>query len=653
MLKRMLAFGLTLALALSLCGAAMAEGGITLTVWSFTNEIRNMIEKYYMPSHPDVHFDFNIIPTDGNQYQDKLDGLLNGGVEAPDILTLEAAFVKRYVNSGVTADLTDVGFTEAELAQAFPVMREIGQDSAGRQKGLSWQSTPGALFYRASLAEKYLGVKNPEEFQKKVANWNLFMDAARQVKAASQGNCRIITGTGDLWNVFQYQRSTGWVRDGRVQLDNKLLNYEELCRSMMAEGLTWDEGSWSNPWYEGMRGERETLCYFLPTWGLHYVLKPGCVVGGFTVNNQDPEYTEEKLAALSAANGGTYGDWRMVSGPVAYSWGGTWIAAGAQAVAAADGARKAAIKDVIAFFSLDVDFLKQYARDSGDFVGSSAAVEAILAEGGTPNPFLGGQDHYALFAEAARLANGKLMTEYDDPMQNLFDEYVTGPYTHGEADLNTAIENFKAAVRREFPELSTDDIRIQAFSLTLGAYTELFSMGEQDRYFVMPVGASAQMRQYLLQEGAGVEPLLVGLDNGLSASLDILTAVQPGVHRFMTSVMRDGVELEGTRVIGKALVYDPAAVIALPANTKVLEPAVMTNTDARFVIVPANVQRIESGCFSNCPNLMAVVLLCDLDAVQIAPDAFDTDNVLFLCADGQIPANVGAELTGRTAFFGF
>ena len=63
----------------------------------------------------------------------------------------------------------------------------------------------------------------------------------------------------------------------------------------------------------------------------------------------------------------------------------------------------------------------------------------------------------------------------------------------------------------------------------------------------------------------------------------------------MTSVMQDGVELEGTRVIGKALVYDPAAVIALPANTKVLEPAVMTNTDARFVIVPANVQRIESG----------------------------------------------------------
>ena len=39
MLKRMLAFGLTLALALSLCGAAMADEGITLTVWSFTDEM--------------------------------------------------------------------------------------------------------------------------------------------------------------------------------------------------------------------------------------------------------------------------------------------------------------------------------------------------------------------------------------------------------------------------------------------------------------------------------------------------------------------------------------------------------------------------------------------------------------------------------------
>ena len=88
----------------------------------------------------------------------------------------------------------------------------------------------------------------------------------------------------------------------------------------------------------------------------------------------------------------------------------------------------------------------QYAQDSGDFVGSAKAVETILANGGTPNPFLGGQDHYAIFASAAALANGSLMSEYDDTINGLWNDYVTTPYTKGEKDLDTCLDEFKVAV---------------------------------------------------------------------------------------------------------------------------------------------------------------------------------------------------------------
>jgi hypothetical protein len=73
-------------------------------------------------------------------------------------------------------------------------------------------------------------------------------------------------------------------------------------------------------------------------------------------------------------------------------------------------------------------------------------VDKILAEGGTPNPFLGGQDHYAIFASAAALANGSLMSEYDDTINGLWNDYVTTPYTKGEKDLDTCLAEFKAAV---------------------------------------------------------------------------------------------------------------------------------------------------------------------------------------------------------------
>ena len=443
-MKKVLSLVLALALVLGVMSFASAEDAkIKLVVYSFTNELQGMIEKYYAPNHPEIEFDFQIYPTDGDAYTTKVDTLLGSDAaseEAPDIFTLEAAFVKHYVEMDWTGDLKDIGFTDEELSVAFPVMAQIGQNAAGVQKGLSWQSTPGVLMYRASLAEKYLGVKTPEEMQAKVADWDTFLETAQELKEASNGECKMVIGSGDIWNAYQYQRSQGWVVDGKLVIDDELLDFEELCKALEEDDLTHKGGAWSEVWFAGMRGELPTLCYFLPTWGLHYTLKPHCAEGW-----DDTKSEEENLAALGD-NIGTYGDWRLTDGPVAYSWGGTWMGINAAKAAEADDAKKAAMHDLIYFFTLNEDFLTQYAADSGDFVGSAKAVETILANGGTPNPFLGGQDHYAIFAKAAALANGSLMSEYDDTINGLWNDYVTTPYTKGEKDLDTCLAEFKAAV---------------------------------------------------------------------------------------------------------------------------------------------------------------------------------------------------------------
>jgi hypothetical protein len=443
-MKKVLSLVLALALVLGCMSFASADDAkIKLVVWSFTNELQGMIEKYYLPNHPELDIEFQIYPTDGNAYTTKVDNTFGANAaseEAPDIFTLEAAFVKHYVESDWTGDLKDIGFTDEELAAAFPVMAQIGQSAAGVQKGLSWQSTPGVLMYRASLAEKYLGVTSPEEMQAKVADWDTFLETAEELKTASNGECKMVIGAGDIWNAYQYQRSEGWVVDNKLVIDDELLDFEELCKTLEEDDLTHKGDAWSEVWFAGMRGELPTLCYFLPTWGLHYTLKPNCVAG-WDAENPD---SEENIK--NATENGTYGDWRITDGPVAYSWGGTWMGINAAKAAQADDAKKAAMHDLIKFFTLDDDFLTQYAKDSGDFVGSKTAVDKILAEGGTPNPFLGGQDHYAIFASAAALANGSLMSEYDDTINKLWSDYVTTPYTKGEKDLDTCLAEFKTAV---------------------------------------------------------------------------------------------------------------------------------------------------------------------------------------------------------------
>ena len=452
-MKKVLSLVLAVMLLVAAVPFAMAEGEVTLNVWSFTNEFQGMIEKYFAPTHPDIKFNFTLYPTDGGEYTSHVDTLLAADAtaeDAPDIFTLEAAFVKKYVNSDWTADLKDLGFTDEDFATCIPAMLQIGANPDGVQKGLAWQSTPGALMYRADLAEKYLGVTTPEEFQEKVADWDAFLETAEELKEASEGACKMFCATGDIWNAYQYNREAGWVVDGKLNIDDNLYDYLDLLKTAEEDDLYAKGTAWTETWFAGMNGTNEILTYLLPTWGLHYTLKPNCVAGA------SGDMSEEELAALSEANGGTYGKWRMVAGPVGYSWGGTWVGANAAKVAAADDAKKAAIKEFIRFFTLDEDFLYTYAKDVNDFVSNNTVVQRILDEGGTPNPFLGGQDHYAIFAEAANLANGAIMSRYDETINGLWDSLVTQPYIKGEKELDECIAEFKAQVATQITDITVE-----------------------------------------------------------------------------------------------------------------------------------------------------------------------------------------------------
>ena len=449
-MKKILSLVLAVMMLMGMMSFAGAEEEITLNVWSFTNELQGMIDTYYAPSHPNVKINYVIYPTDGGEYTSKVDTMMASAAasdEAPDIFTLEAAFVKKYVNSDWTANLADVGITEEDVATAIPVMKQIGTSNiTGELKGLSWQATPGALMYRADLAEKYLGVTSPEEMQALVADWDLFMETAAKVNEASEGATKMVVGAGDIWNAYQYSREQGWVVDGKLVIDPVLYDYLDLTKVLEEDDLSNKGAAWTETWFNGMKTD-STLCFLLPTWGLHYTLKPNCGQG------TNDTMSDEELKATCEANGGTYGLWKMVAGPVGYSWGGTWIGANAAKVAEASDAKKAAIKDFILFFTMSEEFLYTYAKDSGDFVGNNAIVDKILAEGGTPNPFLGGQDHYAIFAEAANLANGSIMTDYDEKINSLWSDFVTTPYSKGEKALDECIADFKDQVKVAYPDL--------------------------------------------------------------------------------------------------------------------------------------------------------------------------------------------------------
>lgn len=414
-------------LSLMVAASVMAEGK-KLVVWSFTDELQKMVA-IYQKDNPDANIEFVLVPND--VYQSKLKPVLQSGQGAPDVFALEAAYVKGYVGSGWMGDLSSV-----KAPDTVQYTKDVVTDNNGKIRGLSWQATPGAYFYRRSLAKKYLGTDDPAKVQAMISDLGKFAAVAEKLKKESGGKCVIISSLGDLFQVFKSGRKDPWVKAGNTFVfDPVMEKLMDIAKTFHDKGYEGKQGQWGEGWFAGMKGALadakgqpiEVFGYFLPTWGLHYVLKPNA------------KSADGKLD--------TTGDWAMTQGPIPYFWGGTWITYYTKSQNKAE-----AIK-LITYLTTSEKFLTQWAKETGDLVSNLKVVNAIKDT--YKEPFLGGQNHYAAFAAMAKNVNAKVLSGFDQEIESIFQEQLAA-YTNGEKDKKTAIQDMKDAVSSQFPDLKVN-----------------------------------------------------------------------------------------------------------------------------------------------------------------------------------------------------
>jgi len=431
--------------------AAPAELSGTLNVWSFTNEIRTMAIAFE-GVHPNVDVVYTMIPMTNGEYQTKVKAAA-GTADSPDVVALEAAFVKEWVESDLLADQSDL-LPLAEELKTFPSVVEVGTYD-GITKAYSYQATPGAFFYRRSIAKECLGTDDPDAVQAMVADLDKFVETAAKIKECGTGDYFTVGTSGEMFNPFLANREQPWVVDGELVIDPMVLEYVKFAKLMRENGYESQATQWSEGWFAGMNDTlkdangtpKKVFSYFLPTWGLPYVLIP----------NSKSDTTD------------TGGDWAMINGPMAYQWGGTWVGA-------LEGSPNAELaKEFIKFVALNEDNLTNWAtgvytneylkaidpetpddqaQAPGDFVSSQVVVDKITStfDGSDLAKWLGGQNSYAAFAKAAPDVNGALLTGSDDAIQRALNDplasYLNGDIT--EAEMYT---QWLDAVRNEFPDL--------------------------------------------------------------------------------------------------------------------------------------------------------------------------------------------------------
>ncbi len=425
------------------------EAGKVLNIWCWNDEFQSRFNDYY-PEVKEVAEDkstttlndgtvvkWTINPNEGNNYQDKLDEALLNQESADandkiDIFLIEADYALKYVDSDYTMDVTELGLTADDMANQYQYTKDIVTDSNGAIKGTTWQATPGLFAYRRSIAKDVLGTDDPAKVQEALADWDKFDDVAEK---AHEKGYKMLSGYDDSYRTFSNNVKAPWVDDTTVVVDDNIMEWVEQTKEYTEKGYNNKTSLWDDGWTKDQGPEGKVFGFFYSTWGINFTLLANSL-----------ETPEEEGGKLEVGNG-IYGDYAVCEGPQPYYWGGTWIC-GAAGTDDAD-----LVKDIMLKLTCDEEIAKQITLDTQDYTNNIPAMEAIAADPDYGSDFLGGQNHIALFAEAAKKIDMSNAGPFDqgcnEEMQKAFKDYYDGV-----VDEKGAKANFETAIKEKYPELT-------------------------------------------------------------------------------------------------------------------------------------------------------------------------------------------------------
>jgi hypothetical protein len=426
-------------LSVSLFAAGQTDAGTraparkVINVWSFTDEVPKMLERY-KELNPSFDYEINttIIATTDGAYQPALDqALAAGGSNAPDLYCAESAFVLKYTQGDAAhfaAPYKSLGINvdaklkEADIAQ-YTV--DIGTNAKGELVGLGYQATGGAFIYRRSIAKDVWGTDDPAVIKTKIGpGWDKFFEAAEALRRKGYA---IISGDGDIWHAIEGSSEKGWIVDDKLYVDPEREAFLDVAKMMVDRGYHNDTRDWTDAWFADMKdaGAKKVFGFFGPAWLINYVMAGNS--GG------------------SKPGEGTYGDWAVAEPPVGFFWGGTWV------IANNNSPVKQALGEVIEWITLDSSTSGlQYYWANGTLFGpggtkDTVASGTVMKKSDGTLPFLGGQDMFDVFVPAGQFASGKNKTQYDESINIYWRDQVRS-YSAGNKSRAAALADFKQQV---------------------------------------------------------------------------------------------------------------------------------------------------------------------------------------------------------------
>ena len=387
----------------------------TLEVWSSGEELGRFVEGFNK-LYPDVTVNITVVPN--ADFLAKLTPTLASGQGAPDIFTGESDYVKYLVDSGYWEDLRAEPYNvEQYTSDMWEYVVGVGTDDSGAIRALSWQASPGSIMYRRDMALEVLGTEEPQEVSALLNSNEAMLEAAAKFKEAG---IKMFASWQDIMNMQFSNREQPWVVDGKLIIDDSMLEFMDMAKTITEKGYDLNVDPWAPEWSAAVESD-DTFCYVLPTWGYQFVVKP------------------------SAVN--TVGQWALCEGPVPYVKGGTWLGI------YKDSPNKDLAWAFMEYVTCNSEAKQAYAAEYGEYVSLKSADEALAT--GEGEKVLGGQNLFAFYNDQMSKLPNDLMTAYDGQLNTAFLS-AAKLYATGELDKDAAVQQFKDDALTAYPELTVE-----------------------------------------------------------------------------------------------------------------------------------------------------------------------------------------------------
>ena len=415
---------------------AAADEGKVLNIQVWNEEFKSRITDHY-PGYEavdethgkigDVDVNWTITPSDDNAYQNNLDSILPGNVDAAaddkvDIFLIEADYALKYVDADANVAMTmaDLGINEEDLSKQYKYTQDIVTDANGMLRASSWQACSAGLIYNREIAKEVLGSDDPADVQEAVKDWATYAETAGKMAEAGY---KMAATVNDTYRVYSNNVSTPWVVDGKVVVDDNIKAWVDDSKAAVDAGETTTAELWSDDWSQGFY-DGTVFCYFGPAWFFNFCM-----------------HADDETSI--AAKGG----WGYVEGPQGFYWGGTWICA-------AQGTdNPTLVKDIILTMTTDNDVMKEIAQADADCVNNKEVLAELAADDSGNLELLGGQNPYEMLAAGAENVDMSNTSPYDQGCNEEFQGAMKNYFDGNAADYDEALAQFNTAIVEKYPEL--------------------------------------------------------------------------------------------------------------------------------------------------------------------------------------------------------